>query len=418
MTDTAIIEIDGDLIYGETLTATLINADNAVNINYQWLISTSNWAIIPAENDATILITKSHVGKQLRVFADYIDQEGINRSSISAPTEVIININSPGTIQVNGVFIAGETLTAVVEDDDGLTNAVITYLWQSTIDEINWIDIENVTSSTLELSSDLIGEKLRVIASYTDDLGTAEVVTSEITDEIIPSPEPGIAFISGIIRQHNTLTVVIEDLNGVEEDSVTYLWEHSVDGYEWIETEETENTLYLSREYFNKFVRVLVQYTTGIGNQVEIYSDRTPLIAEPLSKASYLGSSNPYDFTPTTNAVFTFHPPDDWMVDEETGNSIPVPSTELILCTATVKQKKDPNLAIQPGIDYNRVYFEGYLSEPNTLVDTEQSKNVTAVINSRLGIFDFVPILESVEEINLKQRDRNGQLIAGYFKFT
>jgi hypothetical protein len=115
--------------------------------------------------------------------------------------------------------------------------------------------------------------------------------------------------------------------------------------------------------------------------------------------------------------VFTFKPPQDWTVDEETGNSIPAPSGELILCSATVKQKKDPNLVIQPGLDYNRVYFEGYLASPNTLIETEQSRNITAVINGRIGIFDFVPVLESVEETNLKQRGKNGQRIAGYFRF-
>ena len=78
--------------------------------------------------------------------------------------------------------------------------------------------------------------------------------------------------------------------------------------------------------------------------------------------------------------------------------------------------KKDPNLVVQPGVDYNRIYFEGYLVKPKALLNVEQGKNITAVINGRQGIFDFVPVMESGQEITLKQREVNGQRIAGYFR--
>ena len=415
------IVITGNSIKGELLTATVIEENNINGeINYQWMAKSidGNWNSIISENTPTLLLTRSLVGKRIRVLADYVDGLGVSEYVISAETESVTNINIQGVVTIAGFPIAGGTLRAVVTDDDGLLNIPISYQWQSSIDGETWEDISEETSQAIFLLPEVIENQIRVLAEYIDELGTEEIIYSAPTDAVIPSTEDGILKITGEPRQYKVLTAVIEDLNGVNESTVTYQWQKSFDNIEWADiAEATSNELYLKAAYQNHFIKVTSTYQTSLGNLVELTSDRTKLITSPFSGLDFVDSVNPYSQASSVNAIFTFESFPDWIVDVETGNLVPDSSgNKVIICTATVRQKKDPNLVIQSGVDYNRIYFEGYLVNPKVLLNVEQGKNVTAVINGRQGIFDFVPIMESGQEITLKQREINGQRIAGYFR--
>jgi hypothetical protein len=415
------IVITGNLLKGELLTATVIEENNVNGeINYQWMAKNigGNWNSIIGENDSTMLLTRSLVGKRIRVLADYVDGSGVSEYVISAETESVTNINIQGVVTIAGLPIAGGTLRAVVTDDDGLLNIPISYQWQSSIDGETWEDISEETSQAIFLLPEVIEKRIRVLAEYIDESGTEESVYSAPTDAVIPSTEDGILKITGEPRQYKVLTAIIEDLNGVNESTVRYQWQKSFDDIEWTDiAEATSNELYLKAAYQNHFIKVTSTYQTSLGNLVELTSDRTKLITSPFSSLNFVDSVNPYSQASSVNAIFTFESFPDWIVDVETGNLVPDSSgNKVIICTATVRQKKDPNLVIQPGVDYNRIYFEGYLVNPKVLLNVEQGRNVTAVINGRQGIFDFVPIMESGQEITLKQREVNGQRIAGYFR--
>jgi hypothetical protein len=413
--------IIGNLVKGESLTATITDENNILGeINYQWMAKSAqgNWNSIIGENTSTLLLTRALVGKNIRVLADYIDGLENSEYVVSAETESVANINTQGIVTIAGFPIAGGTLRAVVTDDDGLLNIPITYQWQSSIDGETWEDISEETNQAIFLLPEVIEKQIRVLAEYIDELGTEESIYSAPTNAVIPSTEDGILKITGEPRQYKVLTAVIEDLNGVNESTVTYQWQKSFDDIEWANiTEATSNELYLKAAYQNHFIKVTSTYQTFLGNLVELTSDRTKLITTPFSGLNFVDSVNPYSQASSINAIFTFESFPDWIVDVETGNLVPDSSgNKVMICTATVRQKKDPNLVIQPGVDYNRIYFEGYLVNPKALLNVEQGRNVTAVINGRQGIFDFVPIMESGQEITLKQREINGQRIAGYFR--
>jgi hypothetical protein len=281
-----------------------------------------------------------------------------------------------------------------------------------------WEDISEATNQTIFLVPELIGKQLRVFIEYTDELATSESIFSAPTDPVIPSTEDGTLTIGGEPRQHKVLIAIITDLNGVDELTVTYQWQNSLDNIEWANIPgATNKELYLKAAYQNQFIRVASTYQTLLGNLIELTSDRTGLIKAPFSSLDFVDSINPYRQSSFVNAVFTLESFPDWIVDVETGNLVPDSNgNKVIICTATIKQKKDPNLVVQPGVDYNRIYFEGYLVNPKTLPTLEQGRNVTAVINGKQGIFDFIPIMESGQEMTLKQREINGQRIAGYFR--
>ena len=415
------IVITGNLIKGELLTATVIEENNVNGeINYQWMAKSidSNWNSIVGENSSTLLLTRLLVGKRIRVLVDYIDGLGVSEYVISPETEFVVNTNTPGVVTIAGFPIAGGMLRAVATDEDGLLNIPITYQWQSSINGETWEDILNQTNQTIFLLPELIEKQIRVFVEYTDEFATEESIYSVPTDAVIPSTEDGSLTIAGEPRQYKILTAIIEDLNGVNESTVTYQWQKSFDGIEWVDIPEaTSKELYLKAAYQNQFIKVSSTYQTFLGNLIELTSDRTKLIQSPFSSLNFVDSVNPYSQSSSVNAIFTLESFPDWIVDAETGNLVPnSDGNNVIICTATVRQKKDPNLVVQPGVDYNRIYFEGYLVKPKALLNVEQGKNITAVINGRQGIFDFVPVMESGQEITLKQREVNGQRIAGYFR--
>ena len=100
--------------------------------------------------------------------------------SLTPPS--IINNPATGAPTISGTATVGETLTVSttgIMDIDGLTRATYTYQWIR-VDEdgmSNSLDI-GVTSSTYVLVATDEGKKYKVIVSFQDDLGNAEVLTS------------------------------------------------------------------------------------------------------------------------------------------------------------------------------------------------------------------------------------------------
>ncbi len=91
-----------------------------------------------------------------------------------------------GRPAISGAARVGETLTAApgtIGDPDGLTLAAYSYQWIR-LDENGERDISGATSETYTLAAADEGNRVRVRASFTDDLGNAETRTSEATATI------------------------------------------------------------------------------------------------------------------------------------------------------------------------------------------------------------------------------------------
>ena len=87
----------------------------------------------------------------------------------------------------------GETLTASssgIADEDGLSNPTYSYQWirnNGTTDSV----IQDATSSTHRLTDDDVGKTIKVRASFTDDEGNSESLTSDAT-AVVAATAPGV----------------------------------------------------------------------------------------------------------------------------------------------------------------------------------------------------------------------------------
>ena len=102
--------------------------------------------------------------------------------------------NSPATGApiIIGTPEVGETLTADVsniQDADGLENVAYTYQWIRVMGGVE-TEIPNATSSTYEVATADIGHQIKVRVNFTDDLGHAEELESELTAIVITPVVP------------------------------------------------------------------------------------------------------------------------------------------------------------------------------------------------------------------------------------
>ncbi|MFS2199976.1 peroxidase family protein [Pseudomonas sp. Pseusp3] len=129
-------------------------------------------------------------GLALRVRAVYQDANGVLEEVFSAPTAPIapagtgtVNVLPVGTVLISDTTpTPGSALTATdaFTDANGTTTSVINHQWQAGSGAI-FTDIAGATGTTFTPDTTLSGQQLRVVASYTDDLGTLERVTSAAT---------------------------------------------------------------------------------------------------------------------------------------------------------------------------------------------------------------------------------------------
>ena len=93
------------------------------------------------------------------------------------------NGNSPaeGHVYIGGVWVvqAGDTITADtwrVSDPDGMSNARLRYQWLADYEEI-----QGATGVSYTATDAVVGKKIRVMVTFTDDTGTEEVLRSRAT---------------------------------------------------------------------------------------------------------------------------------------------------------------------------------------------------------------------------------------------
>ena len=187
-----------------------------------------------------------------------------------------VNDLPTGSLTINGVLKQGETLTATnnLADVDGL--GAITYQWQSTYDGTNWLSLS--TGSTYKLQEAQVGKQIKVIALYTDDHGTSETVSSAPSSAVanVNDTPTGSVLITGALKQGETLkaTNSIQDLDGV--GAITYQWQSSSDGINWINTLlNAGDTFTLSESEVNRQMSVIATYTDGHGTSEKLTSSAT-----------------------------------------------------------------------------------------------------------------------------------------------
>lgn len=168
------VTLTGQAIIGQTLSVsnTLSDVDGIGTIRYQWQ---AGGVDISGANQSSFVLTTNEQGKVITVLASYVDGFGGNESKLSLPSAVVKLPNQApqGEVQVSGLSLQGQMLTASnnLKDADGLS--VIKYQWLVG-------DKEVAVGNSYILGAADVGKAVSVLASYVDGDGKLEKVSTTI----------------------------------------------------------------------------------------------------------------------------------------------------------------------------------------------------------------------------------------------
>jgi hypothetical protein len=265
-------EVSGSPVEGQTLTArvnTVSDADGLGSIQYQWL---RNGSEITGATSATYTTGDSDVGTQLSVVIRYTDAQGTQETLASVPTTAIANVNdeATGRPEIQGNAVEDQLLTATTSslaDNDGL--GAFQYQWLR-----DGVAISGATNDSYRLSDADVNAQIRIRITYTDALGSTEVITSSATDAVenIDDALTGQIFLVGNAEQNSTLTV---DSSGLRDDdglgTLQYRWYR--DGEEIAGATSASYTLV--ENDVNTRISARVEYTDDHGTDESANSDST-----------------------------------------------------------------------------------------------------------------------------------------------
>ena len=185
--------ITGTAQVGETLTADtsgIADADGLTNVSYsyQWIAGGTD---LSGATGSTYTLTASEQGNTVQVRVSFTDDASNNESLTSEATAAVAaQPNSPATglPTISGTAQVGETLTADtsgIQDADGLGNATFSYQWIA-----GGTNLSGATGSTYTLTATEQGQTVQVRASFTDDAGNGESLTSAATAAVSAMERP------------------------------------------------------------------------------------------------------------------------------------------------------------------------------------------------------------------------------------
>ncbi|MCX7257854.1 MAG: hypothetical protein NTZ64_14335, partial [Polaromonas sp.] len=285
------VTITGTALQSQTLTAanTLADIDGLGRISYQWL---ADGVAINGANARTLVLGQDQVGKAIKVTASYTDGQGTHESVTSNASAAVLNINdaSTGDVTITGTAAQAQTLTAsnTLDDLDGI--GAVSYQW-----EADGVAISGATASTLTLTQDEVGKAITVTASYTDDQGAAESVTSSASAAVAnvnDAPSGSVSF-TGTATQGQTLTAAntLADIDGM--GTVSYQWK--ADGV--VINGATASALVLSQAQVGKAITVTASYTDDQGTPESFTSSASTAVANvndaPTSGVTLTGTATP-----------------------------------------------------------------------------------------------------------------------------
>ncbi|MCL1093340.1 Ig-like domain-containing protein [Shewanella kaireitica] len=122
-----------------------------------------------------------------------VAEDGAENGNLES-TNFAYPTNSPGSVRIDGFKVVEQTITAVIDDVDGITEPAASYQWFSHLNEQS-TSIGGEDDFYL-LTSEEAGKAISVIATYLDDAGRTEIVSSELTAMVMTVPEYALALIS------------------------------------------------------------------------------------------------------------------------------------------------------------------------------------------------------------------------------
>ena len=175
-----------------------------------------------------------------------------------------VNDLPTGSLSVDGTASVGRTLTAnsTLADADGL--GALAYQWSA-----NGVVITGASSSQYLLGAGDVGKTITVSASYTDQQGTFESVTSNATAKVVGAnaAPTGSVVMAGVATEGQALsaTNTISDADGL--GAISTRWQVSSDGLGgWTDLAgATATSLSVKAAQVGLYARAVASYTDGLG---------------------------------------------------------------------------------------------------------------------------------------------------------
>ena len=187
--------INGTAQVRQTLTAgtSSIADDNGLTnttFSHQWLRNADDTNTdVSGATDETYVLSNADLAHSIKVRVSFTDDDGYTETVTSKATAVVVvppNVAPTGLPTITGTAEEGETLnadTSDIVDDNGLTNVAFSHQWVRSADETH-TDIADATGSTYIVTSADAGSTISVRASFTDDDGYAETLSSKTTAQV------------------------------------------------------------------------------------------------------------------------------------------------------------------------------------------------------------------------------------------
>ena len=165
--------------------ASLISDEDGIGsygIIWQQSKTQNNWRLYPSTEGGVLQLTQKDVGYAFRAVVSYIDSRGTREVLVTAPSEVVINVDDPvdGEAIIVGEPLEGTTLssnTSSIADLDGIASTNLT--WESSSDGRNWETIPVVNPKSLPLVQGLVGKQIRIRVSVVDTFGVETILFSK-----------------------------------------------------------------------------------------------------------------------------------------------------------------------------------------------------------------------------------------------
>ena len=219
-------------------------------------------------------------------------------------------------VQVNGEARVGKTLiadTSNISDRFGVQVTSMTYQWLA-----NNARIPGAGGSSYTLGEGKQGKKISVMATFTDDRGNEDTVTSGPTDPVAArernSRATGLPLISGRALVGQTLTAdtsLIFDADGLENSVLSYLWETDDDSIPGV----TDPTYTPVQADVGKVITVIVSFLDDAGYGQSMTSPDTMAVttAEAAAKVGFAHSLR-YAANADGSVSLYWNAPDDYGV--------------------------------------------------------------------------------------------------------
>ncbi len=254
--------VSGVGLVGEILTASLSDPDGVQQntVSYQWY---GDGNAIAGATGSTYTLTADEGREAVSVGIQYTDERNLTSTAVSG-TITVQPLNAAPTLVVDvppGGTTVGQVVSAVLTDGNGF--GTVDYQWIGSVSG----PIAGETGTSLTLTLALVGESISVSATYTDDDGYDEDLSSAAVGPVTPPSAAGSIAISGVIEVGATLTATVVDGNGFgPAPSINYVWEDE-NGVELanVVSNLTTNDYVLLPAQLGLSVTVTASYTDGDG---------------------------------------------------------------------------------------------------------------------------------------------------------